>query len=311
MNTVSISNLSKSYSSGLFKKSNIQALSDVSIEVRKGEIFGLLGPNGAGKTTLVKILLSIVRPTSGDAAILDQPLGSSRVRERIGYLPENHRYPPFLTANQTLLHFGRLQGLSGPGLRERAAKLLQTVGLGQWSAVKIKKFSKGMLQRLGLAQALINDPEVLFLDEPTDGVDPVGRKEIRDILKDLRTAGKTVFLNSHLLSEVEEVSDRVAILNKGRVISTGTIQDFTAHVLEYEINLGVSPTEATLAKLKPLCRTVTANQASLSLALRTKEDMNQVLQLLLHEGLVVESVLPRKSRLEDSFIDLIKSGENS
>lgn len=311
MNTVSISNLSKSYSAGLFKKSNIQALSDVSIEVRQGEIFGLLGPNGAGKTTLVKILLSIVRPTSGDAVILDQPPGSSRVRERIGYLPENHRYPPFLTANQTLLHFGRLQGLSGPGLRDRSAQLLQTVGLGQWAGVKVKKFSKGMLQRLGLAQALVNDPEVLFLDEPTDGVDPIGRKEIRDILKDLRSAGKTVFLNSHLLSEVEEISDRVAILNKGRVLSTGTIQDFTAHVLEYEINLGASPSEATLAKLKPLCRTVTANQASLSLALRTKEDMNQILQLLLHERLVVESVLPRKSKLEDSFINLIKSGENS
>ncbi|MBI2618491.1 MAG: ABC transporter ATP-binding protein [Ignavibacteriales bacterium] len=310
MSTVAISHLSKSFSSGLFRKSNIQALSDVSITVSKGEIFGLLGPNGAGKTTLVKILLSVVHPTSGTATILGQPMGSTGIRERIGYLPENHRYPSFLTAHQTLLHFGRLQGLSKHFLSSKASELLRVVGLEEWSRVKIKKFSKGMLQRLGLAQALLNDPEVLFLDEPTDGVDPVGRKEIRDILKGLRSAGKTVFLNSHLLSEVEEISDRVAILNKGEVLSVGTIRDITSHALEYEIRLGIAPSEPVLQKIGALSRSLETNQLTLTLALHAKEDLNKILQILLQEGMSIESVMPRKSRLEDFFINLIRTREN-
>jgi len=229
--------LSKTFRLGLIRTSHVEALKAVDLSVNRGEIFGLLGPNGAGKTTFVKILLSITHPTSGDAQVFGQNLGALPIREKSGYLPENHRYPPFLTGLQTLLLFGSLHGLKGSSLTQKARSLLQQVGLKDWMNVKIKRYSKGMLQRLGMAQALLNNPELLFLDEPTDGVDPVGRKEIRDVLKDLRSQGATIFLNSHLLSEVELICDRVAILDKGQVLRVGTISDITAPQLEYEIQV--------------------------------------------------------------------------
>src|SRR3989304_5850809 len=231
MPIVETASIFKTYRSGVFKRVTVPALVDVSLSVDSGEIFGLLGPNGAGKTTFIKILLSIVHPTTGEATILGETLGSLKIKEKIGYLPENHRYPQFLTGYQTLHFFGGLSGLTGSALRDRALSLLDLVGLSEWKKVKIKRYSKGMLQRLGLAQALLNDPEILFLDEPTDGVDPVGRKEIRDLLKDLRKQGKTIFLNSHLLSEVEAISDRVAILNKGKVLKVGTVSEITSRAL--------------------------------------------------------------------------------
>ncbi|HEX9615372.1 MAG TPA: ABC transporter ATP-binding protein, partial [Bacteroidota bacterium] len=252
MAIVQSENLTKTYTTGLFRKTPVRALENVSISVHEGEIFGLLGPNGAGKTTFIKILLSIVFPTGGNATILSHPLGSRTVRRHIGYLPENHRYPSFLTALDTLIHFGRLNGMTNSIIRARALSMLELVGLSQWTSVKIKRFSKGMLQRLGLAQAMLNDPQILFLDEPTDGVDPVGRKEIRDILTSLRAQGKTIFLNSHMLSEVEEISDRVAIMNKGRLLHVGTVSEMTSSQLEYEIRLAQAPSMSVLSNLRTL-----------------------------------------------------------
>lgn len=307
MGIIQISNLEKTFTSGIFKKTQIHALSDVSLDVSGGEIFALLGPNGAGKTTLIKILLSIVHPTKGSARLLGHPLGSSSIREKIGYLPENHRYPAFLTARQTLSFFGRLHGISDKGLRERSSRLLDIVGLTQWATTKIRKFSKGMLQRLGLAQALLNDPEVLFLDEPTDGVDPIGRKEIRDILRSLRAEGKTIFLNSHLLSEVEEISDRVAILNSGKLLTTGTISDITSHHLEYEIFTSLPVPEELFLRLSPLCLTAQKKDSLLSLKLRKKEDLRVIMDLLLKESVFIDSVHPKKSKLEDYFINILGS----
>ncbi|MBI3787873.1 MAG: ABC transporter ATP-binding protein [Ignavibacteriales bacterium] len=301
--------LSKTYRSGLIKRREVAALKDVSISVERGEIFGLLGPNGAGKTTFVKILLSIVFPTKGDAEILDQKLGALGIREKSGYLPENHRYPNFLTGLQTLHLFGQLHGLNGGVLKDKSKSLLELVGLKDWGGVKIKRYSKGMLQRLGLAQALMNDPEILFLDEPTDGVDPVGRKEIRNLLKDLKGKGTTIFLNSHMLSEVEAISDRVAILNKGEVLKVGTVADITSTKLEYEIQLDQGASEQLCEKIRPLVRELKSVGKMLTITVYDKNDIHKVQDLIRQEGVFVESMTPRKSSLEDYFIQLIQSGD--
>ncbi|MFQ5769414.1 MAG: ABC transporter ATP-binding protein, partial [bacterium] len=211
-----------------FNRRKIIALKDVTLSVEKGVIFGLLGPNGAGKTTLIKIVLGILFPTSGTASILGQPLNDVKVKERIGYLPENHRYPDFLKGGAVLDYFSKLSGVEKNRRVKNKTKLLKLVNLEEWENTKIKKYSKGMLQRLGLAQAMINDPEILFLDEPTDGVDPIGRKKIRDILLHLKDEGKTIFLNSHLLSEVEMICDKVAILDKGQLIRSGSVEELTS-----------------------------------------------------------------------------------
>jgi len=311
MAIVSTTNLSKTYGSGIFRKTHIDALSGVSLSVEHGQIFGLLGPNGAGKTTFIKLLLSIAYPTSGEASVLGYPLGSVAIRQNVGYLPENHRYPPFLTALQTLVHFGRLHGIPRLRLLDRARSLLALTGLSDWANVKIKKFSKGMLQRLGLAQALLADPPILFLDEPTDGVDPIGRKEIRDILTSLRREGRTIFLNSHMLSEVEEISDRVAILNKGRLLHVGSVQDITAHRLEYEIHLATSPPADVLSALRALCKHVEVSGNRLTVHLSDQGQAQAVLDALRAAGLVLESFSPKKSKLEDYFIQLLKPREEA
>ncbi|MGB2869456.1 MAG: ABC transporter ATP-binding protein [Bacteroidota bacterium] len=307
MNAVESVAISKTYRNGVFKRTNIQALKEVSIAVEAGEIFGLLGPNGAGKTTFVKLLLSIVHPTSGTATVLGKPIGTDKVKEYCGYLPENHRYPGFLSGRDTLLFFGRLNGLSEALMRDRIPTLLELVGLKDWAGLKTKKYSKGMLQRLGLAQALINDPQVLFLDEPTDGVDPIGRKEIRDILVGLKKKGTTIFLNSHLLSEVEAVCDRVAILNKGSVVKVGTISELTVQQLSYELHLDRLPSTPLMERLSSIAKGISVNQNVLVLVLGEKSDLNNIVDLLRGEEIAIESMTQQKTTLEDSFIKLIKT----
>jgi ABC-2 type transport system ATP-binding protein len=301
--------LTKHYSSGLFKRNNIPALEKVSISVGQGEIFGLLGPNGAGKTTFVKIILSIVNPTSGNATILNYPLGKRKLKELCGYLPENHRYPPFLTALDTMIFFGRLNGMQGSLLRNKAHFLLEIVGLKDWKKVKIKKFSKGMLQRLGLAQAIINDPQLLFLDEPTDGVDPIGRKEIRDLLLQLKAKGTTIFLNSHLLSEVEMICSRVVILNKGCVARTGTISELTTQKLAYIIQLSAPAPENLRAQLKQFPLQIEYKESKIIVTLNDKSELNPIIDVIRSNSLGIEGMTQQKTSLEDYFIQLVK-GEN-
>lgn len=286
------------------------ALRNASLTVNAGEIFGLLGPNGAGKTTFVKILLSIVLPSSGSASILNEPLGSLAILRKSGYLPENHRYPSFLTGLETLLMFGRMHGLDTRTLKDRALSLLQMVGLKDWEKVKIKKYSKGMLQRLGLAQALLNEPEIMFLDEPTDGVDPVGRKEIRDVLRDLRSRGTTIFLNSHILSEVELICDRVAILNKGQIIKVSSVDAITKRQDEYEIRLGAEVTEDMLEQVRAITVSAEREGTLLRIVARDRQEMNRVIDYLRAKGILVESITHRKSTLEESFIELIRSEQS-
>jgi ABC-2 type transport system ATP-binding protein len=208
-------------------KRRVRALDGIEMHIRRGEVFGLLGPNGAGKSTLVKIIMSVTRPTHADGMVLDHPLGSKSSLTRVGYLPEHHRFPRYLTGRQTLEFFAALSNVDQPTRQKRAAELLETVGMTAWADAKVHTYSKGMMQRVGVAQALVNDPELVILDEPTDGVDPVGRREIRDVLLRLKSEGRTVFINSHLLSELEMICDRVAILVAGRVVQQGTIDELT------------------------------------------------------------------------------------
>jgi ABC-2 type transport system ATP-binding protein len=301
--------LTKHYRSGLFKRKNIIALEKVSLSVEQGEIFGLLGPNGAGKTTFVKLLLSIALPTSGTATVLGHPLGQRALKEQCGYLPESHRYPGFLTALDTLIFFGRLNGLQENKLRDKAHVLLEMVGLKDWAKVKTKKFSKGMLQRLGLAQALVNDPKLLFLDEPTDGVDPIGRKEIRDLLLRLKGEGTTIFLNSHLLSEIEMMCDRVAILNKGKVVRTGTISELTTQKLAYIIQLSAPISDDLRVRLNQSHFSLEFKDTSLTVTLKDKSELNSIIDTLRAGGIGIEGMTQQKTSLEDYFIQLVK-GEN-
>jgi ABC-2 type transport system ATP-binding protein len=203
----------------------IHALRDVALQVHRGEIFGLLGPNGAGKSTLVKIIMTVVRPTHAVGTVLGKPIGYKPALARVGYLPENHRFPRYLTGRQTIEFFAGLSGADRRHCKRRAGELSEIVGMHQWADVKISQYSKGMMQRIGLATALAADPELILLDEPTDGVDPVGRRDVRDVLLKLRSEGKTVFINSHLLSELEMVCDRVAVLVKGQVATQGTMAE--------------------------------------------------------------------------------------
>jgi ABC-2 type transport system ATP-binding protein len=293
-------NIVKTYGRGT---KAVHALRGVSLSVAQGEIFGLLGKNGAGKTTYIKCMLGIVFLNSGDGSLLGSPFGSVRAKEKIGYLPENHRYPLYLTGEQVLSYFGKLSGIAQPLLGKRIDETLSIVGMTEWRKTKVRKYSKGMMQRLGLAQALINDPQLILLDEPTDGVDPVGRKEIREVLTRLKNEGKTIFLNSHLLSEVERISDRVAIMDHGVIVKEGSIDDLTRTEHVYEMHIA-NMNPAILAALGT--NIISANGASLEISCESPELLNGIMDTIRASGGVIESMAPKKSSLEDVFVDLIQ-----
>ncbi len=297
--------LTKFYSSGAKK---VLALSGLNLSIEQGTIFGLLGPNGAGKTTLIKILLSITFPTSGQAYMLNHDLSDYQVKRKIGYLPENHRYPGYLSGGEVLKFFGKLSGLEGASLNKKIDELLDLMKLSKWKKAKVKTYSKGMMQRLGLAQAMINDPELIFLDEPTDGVDPIGRKEIRDILLELKAQSKTIFLNSHLLSEVELMTDRVAILNKGKLLREGTVRELTEKKEEYRLTIEPGfafkiPENYNGVIVSPLQDNTYVVKAS-----DTKQ-LNSIIDYLRENNVLISGVIKEKSTLEDMFISLIKESE--
>jgi ABC-2 type transport system ATP-binding protein len=223
----------------------VHALRGIQMHVRPGEIFGLLGPNGAGKSTLVKIITTVIRATRAEGSVLGRPIGHKPTLARVGYMPENVIFPPYLSGREVLLYYAAMSRVDRPTRRRRGDELLEMVGLRDKAQFKVRTYSKGMQQRLGLAQALMNDPQLIILDEPTDGLDPVGRREVRDLLKTLRDQGRTVFLNSHLLGEAESVCDRVAILANGKVVRQGTVEDLTSLGRYYEIRL-CAPTTPSL-----------------------------------------------------------------
>jgi len=304
---ISTENLSKTYVSGLRRK-RVHALQGVDISVERGEIVGILGPNGAGKTTFLKILLGIVSPTGGSAMLMGCPAGSPESRKSLGYLPENHRFPTYLTARQTLDVYGRLSDLPSTQREERIPMLLKQAGLAGWEDSRVGTFSKGMMQRLGLAQALMNDPEIIVLDEPTDGVDPVGRREIRDRLGELRRQGKTILINSHLLSEIELICDRVIILNHGRIVRAGTVDELVTQGLGWRLQLkGVVPDDVSE---RFTCHTE-EDASGPVLVLDTGDviDLNALIDHLRSSNVSILGIERNRRSLEAGFIEIIESGE--
>ena len=288
-----------------FRGREVTAVSNLTLRVPVGAKFGLLGPNGAGKTTFVKMLLSAVNPTSGTAAIFGRDAYEPEARRPVGYLPENHRFPTYLTGNGLLDFYAALSGLEEPQRRKRSAELLDLVGLKDWGDMRIKKYSKGMLQRLGLAQALMHKPRLLVLDEPTDGVDPVGRRDIRDILNSLTGAGVTVFINSHLLSEVESFCEYVAILNKGRLALEGKISSLVAG-RGYRIAASSVPAEA-LEEIRRTGAPILPGAGAVEFQVGSREEANRVIDQIRAAGGFIESLAVSSSSLEDVFIKTTSS----
>jgi ABC-2 type transport system ATP-binding protein len=290
-----------------FRGREITAVSNLSLRVPMGVKFGLLGPNGAGKTTFVKMLLSAVNPTSGSARIFGKDASDAEARRPVGYLPENHRFPTYLTGTGMLNFYGALSGMNEFERQRRSAELLELVGLKDWGDVRLKKYSKGMLQRLGLAQALMHQPRLLVLDEPTDGVDPVGRRDIRDILNNLTGTGVTIFINSHLLSEVEAFCEYVAILNKGRLALEGKISSLTTG-RGYRIAASALPSKALdeIRRLEGVSILPGADQIEFQVT--SREEANELIDAIRAAGGMIESVAASSSSLEDVFIQTTESG---
>jgi ABC-2 type transport system ATP-binding protein len=305
MNVIETNSLSKQYIS-VFSKQTVNALNDFTFSVQQGEIFGLLGPNGAGKTTLIKILLGITFPTKGQAKLFGKEIKDYTARKKVGYLPENHRFPGYLTGEQVLRYYGELSGLKNDSrMKENVDWYLSVMNLGQWRKTKVRKYSKGMLQKLGIAQALLSDPELIFLDEPTDGVDPIGRKEIRDILLELRAKGMTIFLNSHLLSEVEMICDRVAILNKGDMVLNGSVDVITKTDNVYEIQTDSSLTMELKSKILEIDPDAGAGENEIHTS-KGITGLNSIIDLLRASNINIISVKQKTSTLEDLFINVIR-----
>jgi ABC-2 type transport system ATP-binding protein len=304
-NAVEVVGLNKVYSSS-FGKKKVFALTDFYLSVPTGTIFGLLGPNGAGKTTLIKLLLGITFPDSGSARILNENISNIKVKRKIGYLPENHKYPAYLTGGETLKFFGQMSGLDGTRLEKKIDELLELMNLSKWKKAKIKTYSKGMMQRLGLAQAMINDPDLIFLDEPTDGVDPIGRKEIRDVLVELKNRQKTIFLNSHILSEVELITDNVGILNKGKLLKEGTVRELTEKKEEYRLLFDRILNDEILNGINGLKKN---KDEYYNLKVTDINELNKVIDSLRNKNVLIKEIIPQKNTLEEMFISLIQQAD--
>jgi len=285
-------------------RGKVHALRGVAMRVHFGEIFGLLGPNGAGKSTLVKIMMTVVHPTRAEGTLLGRPVGHKATLAKVGYLPEHHRFPRYLTGRQALGFYAALAKVPGPHRKARADALLATVGMTDWANKKVSSYSKGMMQRIGIAQTLMNEPDLVVLDEPTDGVDPVGRRDIRDVLVKLKQQGKTVFLNSHLLRELEMVCDRVAIMVQGQVSIQGTMHELTVDSQRYEITIeGDAPewvARETALRVEPQANNLT------KLVLRTAESsaVQPIIDRLRQQSAqrTIVSIRPVRETLEDLFM---------
>jgi len=292
-----------------FRRREIKAVSDLSITVPEGTKYGLLGPNGAGKTTFVKMLLSAVHPTSGSARIFGRDALEPEARRPVGYLPENHRFPTYLTGEGMLDFYGALSGLPVGIRRKRIPELLDLVGLKGWGDIRIKKYSKGMLQRLGLAQALMHRPRLLILDEPTDGVDPVGRRDIRSILDRLTERGVTVFINSHLLAEVESFCDYVAILHKGRLALEGKISTLVSES-GYRVAAAELP-EGAAARIRELGASLALTESAADIRAATLEDANSVIDIVRNGGGLITGFEKATGSLEDVFMRVTAASERA
>jgi ABC-2 type transport system ATP-binding protein len=286
----------------------IQALKGVTLEVDKGEIYGLLGQNGAGKTTLIKVLLGITHGWKGKATLLDKAAGTAEVRSRIGYLPEDHRFPEYHTGYSLLDFYGQLLGVPHTERRQRIPEMLEKVGLKGRMHYKLRTYSKGMKQRVGIAQALMHRPEVIFLDEPTDGVDPIGRREIRAIMLRLKEQGVTIFVNSHLLGEVELVCDRVAILQRGQVIREGTISELTQQRGIFVLGL-VEGHTMPVEELKQNGFHAVKREEFWEIDLKDGQSIDPVVDLLRARKLSIRHLVEKRQTLEELFMATVDAAE--
>ena len=277
---------------------------NLSLTVRRGEIFGFLGPNGAGKSTSIKMLLGLVKPTSGEAFVLGTPSNDVDIRRKIGFLPEDFRFYEWLTAAELLELHGRLSGVSASKLRDRVPALIDLVGLTPHRDKRLQNFSKGMLQRIGLAQALIHEPELIFLDEPTSGLDPMGRRMVRDIIRAQRDRGATVFLNSHLLSEIEITCDEVVFIREGEVVTSRDLR--TIH--EEEVSVVVHArklTQETIAGLAPWSTFTNLDGEQLTITTRSRDVLPDILRHLVSTGADVYQFTPQRMSLEELFVAIM------
>jgi ABC-2 type transport system ATP-binding protein len=284
------------------------ALHDLSLTVEAGEVFGFLGPNGAGKTTTVKVLLGLVRPTSGEARIFGLPSSDPQARRLVGYLPENFRFQEWLTGTELLELHADLADLATDERQRRIPEVLQLVGLADRAGDRIKTYSKGMMQRIGLAQAIIHNPRLLLLDEPTSALDPIGRREVRDLIRTLSARGMTVFLNSHLLSEVEMVCDRVAIIDRGRVVRTGRLDDLVRGAPELSITVDRVDGDLLLL-LGRFGEVLEHDSTTLRLGVSDPSVASVIADVLPRAGYRVFSLTPVQHSLEDVFMSLVQGGE--
>ena len=284
------------------------AVDDLSLTVRPGEVFGFLGPNGAGKTTTVKILTGLVRPTAGLARVFGRPADHPDTRRRIGYLPEHFRFHDWLTGNALLDFHGRLVGLSPAERRERIPVVLERVGLAGRGGDRIRSYSKGMTQRIGLAQALLGGPELVLLDEPTSALDPIGRREVRDLIRSLRADGLTVFLNSHLLGEIELICDRVAIVDRGRVVRSGRLADLIDEAPRVRLTLD-RVDRALLAALGRHGDVLHVERADVILGVPDLDAVPRLAETVVRAGYRLFGMVPLQRSLEDVFVSLVEGGE--
>jgi ABC-2 type transport system ATP-binding protein len=304
MDAIVVEKLTKTYKPTWPWEKPVTVLSDVSLSVGQGEIFGFLGHNGAGKTTTMKILLGLLRATSGHVELLGSPVDNVAARGRIGYLPESPYFYDYLTAEEFLGFYGKLAGLDRETIQRRIPELLKRVSLTDARQRQLRKFSKGMLQRIGLAQALIHDPELVILDEPMSGLDPIGRKEVRDLILGLRDQGKTVFFSTHIISDVEMVCDRVGILAKGRMRSLGRIEDLVNEHVTQSVEVvcdGVVGDD--LPHIKRLATRILQRGERCLMILPGQDHLEQVLAVLRLAGGKLVSVIPHKDSLEEIFLE--------
>ncbi len=302
MYAIRLDELTKDYAVGFWRKRPFRALDRLTLDVEPGEVLGLLGPNGAGKTTALKLLMQLIYPTAGRVEILGRPAGAVDVKRRLGFLPETPYFYDNLTAEELLGYFASLFGYRADERKRRVSQLLDQVGIGAQRRTQLRKFSKGMLQRVGIAQALINDPEVIFLDEPMSGLDPLGRRDVRELILSLRDQGRTIFFSSHILTDAEALCSRVAIIAGGRLVACGRLADLSGDVQGWELVVtGVQP--AAVSDLgSDVCRVTRITDGRYSLELTGARPPEQVLSQLVSRGARLVSVNPRHQTLEDFFV---------
>lgn len=302
MDAIRIEGLVKQFRSGWPGRPPATVLDGLSLSVREGEIYGFLGPNGSGKTTTIKVLLGLIRATSGTVEIFGKPAGDVQTRRRIGFLPEAPYFYDYLTAEEFLTFYGHLAGMGRDFLRPRVLQLLELVGLAEARTRQLHKFSKGMLQRIGLAQALIHDPELVILDEPMSGLDPIGRKQVRDLILGLRDQGKTVFFSTHIIPDVEMICDRVVVIVKGKLLTTGRVDELTGHSHAHSIEIvcqGV--TVGKIPSIGAAATRILQRGPQALIVLPTPDRLEDILGEIRKHGGRLISVTPQKGSLEELF----------